>query len=199
MDTPSRVGTRRALFTPSTRSTKRQRTTYGSRATMKIPKSLLPEMKQYIGSLTNGSGSPREVERIPESMSQGLDANQFIGSKFTAKRLRVYYDFTGKLPTAAYRIVLYIPKDPSGAASIPFNSVAPVNTHEVTVLFDRVIPIHSSTCCGTFDVPMNVACEFNTGGTGVRKNNLSLGVFYGDLAGSSMAGSVQYSLWFTDA
>jgi len=192
---------KRNLFTTPSRA-KRQKTmgtVTCKSAPMKIPKSLLPETKQFTSSVVNeATGTDTCSDRIPIRMNQGNDSDQFIGSKFRIQRVRVHYDFTGLSLSRGHRIMLVIPKDPTGGSfPISSNVTNQVDTDEWTVLHDQLMSNDMGLRSGTFDWsgPLNV--EMNkTGSTPVR-NNLMLCAFSAG-NGVAMSARMGYSVWFTD-
>lgn len=199
----SSSGARRALvFDTPARPNKRARTTKPRRRTgpMRVPKSLLPEMKQHRRNNLTDASTNTAGHSIPLDITQGDGGNEFVGSKFRAKRLRVNYDFTDANPaTLGFRILVYIPKRPSeSTTSIPSSTVGQIDTHEYTVLFDRLVPNDASMKIGTFDVPMNILVELDATGTSVYRNDLRIGAFAVGL-GTTVRDDISYSLWYTDA
>ena len=192
---------KRNLFTTPSR-VKRQKTTGAmtrKSTTMQIPKSLLPETKQYIlGFEITQSTVNSTWSSIPTDMFQGDDASQFIGSKFRIQRIRVHYDYTGLAMDRGFRMMLVIPKDPSLTAPVPIGSeFDEVDTDQYTVLHDQLMSNDSSLRAGTFDWtgPLNV--EMNKSGVTPLRNNVFLYI-YSTGAGGLVQFRTKYAVWFTD-
>lgn len=163
---------------------------------MKIPRSLLPETKNYIGSLSNNTTSSA-YSSIPGDMSQGDDGSQFIGQKFRMTRLRVHYDFSQLPFSEACRVSVLIPKDPTTTPT-GLNAVSQWDTSVYTVLHDMLLPDSPETLAGTFDVVGPINVEMNSLGTGTLRNNIWI-YAHSASAGAAMAPKVTYQVWFTDA
>lgn len=202
-----------SLYDTPARPRKRARTTtlaprrlFGSvsRPRYRIPRSLLPEMKQFVKTQLFGANADEAYSSIPLDLTQGDDGNQFVGTKIRIKRLRVMYDFTGySTPTTtAIRISVVIPKDvnfPPAAGTIVSNRYTPINTHDYTVLHDRLVPLASGDYrVGQFDVTMNLPVEFSLGGTSVRKNDLIV-IAYSPGNGTAARAIMGYAVWYTDS
>lgn len=184
---------KRALFTTPSRSAKRVKRT---KTVMKIPRSLLPETKNYIGTLTNTATSSA-YSSIPLDMTQGDDGSQFLGQKFRMTRLRVNYDFSQLPFSEAVRVTVLIPKDPTTTPSI-LNAASQWDTSVYTVLHDMILPDAPEALAGTFDVVGPINVDMNSAGTSVLRNNIWIYCFSAS-AGTAMAPKVLYQLWFTDA
>lgn len=194
----------RNLFDTPMRPTKRRRITKTQRrgrpAPMRVPRYLLPEVKQFVRTFLTDFGTNNCESSIGVDMTQGDGGNEFVGHRIRALRLRVNYDLTGITPTSTgFRIVVLMPKRPSAPAlTVPTNTTDPIVTQTYTVLFERFIPNDPSSKVGTFDVPLNFNIELDGGGTTVQKNDLRIvGVAAGN--GSAMRLDIGYALWYTDA
>lgn len=193
------MSAKRALFTTPSRSNKRRKTTKKS-APMRIPKSLLPEMKQFTKDGLSASTN-YAYSSIYSDMTQGDDADDFIGSKFTLKRLRVIYDYSDLAASLSegVRISVVIPKNPSSLPTLT-NHIKVWDTQQFTVLFDRILPKDASMLAGTFDVTGPIHMEgINTGTTPLR-NNVHIYVHSAN-NGSNIGNVVRvsYQMWYTDA
>lgn len=192
------MSTRRALFTTPARPTKRRRTTPARRqAPMRIPKSLMPEMKQYYRNTLVTNGTSYAYSEIPLDMAQGDTSQNFDGAKFRIHRIRVNYDFSQASLSGGVRMMLIIPKDVSFNPTALISSARDqIDTNLHTVLFDRLVSDDLMTAAGTFDWkgPLNV--EMNVSGTAAQRNNVFLYV-YGNNAGLALRDDFSYSVWFT--
>lgn len=186
---------KRSLFNTPSRATKRRK---ASNATaMRIPRSLMPETRQFTQSATTGSFASYTSSVIPQDMMQGDGGSQFTGSKFRMTRLRVHYDYSNLTLTSGVRIIVYIPKDPSGGPLPIVNSTTPINTRQTTVLYDRLLPDDPSMLAGTFDVMGPINVEMNEAGTAALKNNITL-VVLSNGSGPALRNATSYAVWFTD-
>lgn len=174
---------------------------YQSRPAMRIPRSLLPEMKQYTKSfLTQGTATTAQ-SYIPQDMAQGDGSNEFVGHKFRVMRLRVHYDFSDAVvTTGGIRIVVYIPKNPSELTFPIGNNVSPIDTTRYTVLKDLQLPGDPSRLAGWFDVKGPINVELDLTGSVLRKNALGINVVSRDNQSSAtyLNNRTTYSLWYTD-
>lgn len=192
MSTPS---AKRSLFQTPTRAAKRRKAS-AKKPLMRIPKSLLPETKQFIkSSLTNGD-TDFAYSSIPTDMTQGDGGNEFLGAKFRIQRIRVFYDIDTTL-SKGVRIAVAIPKDPSGVVGVT-NEREAFNTHQDTVLYDMLLPNDPSCLSGTFDVVGPINVELNAAGTTPLRNNIQVYV-HSDNVGLTLTGDVGYCVWYTDA
>jgi len=154
------------------RSTKRRRVMTQT----KLPKALMPEMKQFVSSVSLTTGANTAYAVIPTLMASGTDGTQFVGSKFRIMRVRVYYDYTDVTITKGVRMVFGIPKDPSSAPLISTatstNSILPINLRGGTLLKEKFLKTDNSDLNGYFEWsgPLNV--EMSESGTFVFKNAL---------------------------
>lgn len=190
---------RRALFQTPQRPTKRRRMTK-KKAPMRIPKSMLPEMKQYTTTGLSASTNYAYLS-LYGSMTQGDGSDQFVGSKFTLKRFRFMYDYSdlSATLTEGVRISVVIPKDPSITPTIT-DHIDPWDTQNYTVLYDSVLPKDPSCLAGTFDVTGPIHMQGSSGGTSPLRNAVHLYVHSAGL-GSTLASPSRCSssVWFTDA
>lgn len=198
----------RSVYDTPVRPRKRARTTtlaprrlFGSvsKPSYRVPRSLLPEMKQFTRSSLTGSATDFAESQIITVMTQGDDGNQFVGTKITAKRLRVLYNYS-TLDAGAVRILVYIPKNPIEGTS-PFSDIhVPVDTHRFTVLYDRILNTRGgdAICSGHFDVKLNHQIETLLGGTSPIKNNIRIRV-HAVGNGATVQNNTGYALWYTDA
>jgi len=164
---------RRRLFSTPASSAKRRRVMTQT----KIPKSLQPELKQFVSDFAgfSTSGTNTAVSSIPIIMSQGDGGNQFIGSKFRIMRVRVYFDYSDVTTTSGIRLSLGIPKDPSDSVILDTTAAGtliPHNMRSVTMLKEMFLKTDGSNLNGymEWNGPLNV--EMNSGGTSPLKNNL---------------------------
>lgn len=199
MSTPS--ARRALLFDTPVRPAKRARVTKNSRKkTMRIPRSLLPEMKHFSANSLNASDTNHAESNLTSLIVQGDDFNQFIGSKFRFHRLRVNYDFTGVAGlTQGIRILLvrhhasYTPS-PTGWST---TNQQPDFNRDI-ILFDRMVPTDNSTRTGTFDVPLRMLVKkWSTGGVFNADVALSI-VVVSPSTGAAIQSRVGYTVWFTD-
>lgn len=188
--------TRRALvFDTPQRTPKRARMTPAKRK-MQIPKSLLPEMKQYTKPGLTSTGTNFAESSVLTDLSQADNSNAFIGAKFRAKRLRFNYSFENV--TGLSRVIIYIPKNPSAAfGAVITGPTEIVDTQLYTVLYERFVPADASTISGTLDVPMNIHCELDKFGLTPQRNDIRVFVFNSG-GGVARSGQCSYGLWFTD-
>lgn len=187
---------KRSLFQTPQRVTKRRRTTKRTQR-MKIPKFLLPETKQYIQSALTLSNASAAFSNICTDITQGNDADQFIGSKYRITRLRVNYDFSQVSLSEAVRISVLIPKN---ASSIPvlFSARDQWDTNLYTVLHDMILPDSPDTASGTFDVTGPINVEMDNDGTTPVRNSVYVYV-YSAGNGLVLRADFSYAFWFTDA
>jgi len=186
---------KRALFQTPTRRSKRVKTSTSMKTVMKVPKSMIPETKQYIASALAFSSSNYSYSSIPTDMSQGDSSEQFIGSKFRLMRLRVNYDWSALTLIEAVRISVVIPKDPT-TAPVLSSASRQWDTTAFTVLHDMLLPKDPAVAAGTFDVTGPINCEMNSTGTSPLRNNVYIYVHSGT-NGAALATDVTYSCWFT--
>jgi len=167
---------RRRLFTSPASSAKRRRVMTQTR----IPKSLQPEIKQFVNAITMGTvGANTATLSIPIYMNQGNDGDEFVGSKFRILRVRVFFDYTDVITTSGIRMALGIPKDPSATTVLTNASdgtVVPHNMRQVTMLKEMFLKTDGSNLNGYMEWlgPLNV--EMNDTGNTPLKNNLILQV-----------------------
>jgi len=167
---------RRRLFTSPASSAKRRRVMTQTR----IPKSLQPEIKQFVNAITMGTvGANTATLSIPIYMNQGNDGDEFVGSKFRILRVRVFFDYTDVTTTSGIRMALGIPKDPSATTVLTNASdgtVVPHNMRQVTMLKEMFLKTDGSNLNGYMEWlgPLNV--EMNDTGNTPLKNNLILQV-----------------------
>jgi len=172
---------------------------------MRVPKSLLPEMKfRYI----QGIPSPltdTAVLSISSLIGIGGQSNQRIGSKVRIQRIRVTYDYSHFTPESAIRMSLVIPKTDSDAPVLTV-SCQPWDTQFFTVLKDMMIAPSAGSLIqentqGFMDFvgPINVDYSV-VGGTGrVLRNNVYLSIFAQGFAIEAAAiRSTSVSVWYTD-
>lgn len=162
---------------------------------MTIPRSLLPETKQFTKSALTSSLTSNAYSTIGADITQGDSSAQIIGSKFRIKRLRVMYNFNSV--TQPSRIVVYISKRPSQSPSVVNNMTTALDTNLYTVLYERLIPDDSAYQVGTFDVPMNLQVELDVNGAVVYKNDIRICV-YSLSNGTNVQSNCGYSIWYTD-
>lgn len=195
VSTPTRTKRRLDFSTP--RSSKKGR----AAPRMRVPRSLLPEVKQYIRpALTNGPpGGTTASSLITTDMSQGDASNQFIGSKFRIKRIRVHYDFSDIASvTEGFRISVVLSKNASLAIPGLANSVSPWDTNQIRVLHDLQLSSALEHRAGTFDVTGPFLCTTNFAGTQPITNNIQVQARnFGKAA--DMATRMSYTVWYTDA
>lgn len=190
------MSAKRALFTTPSRSTpKRRRITPQTRQVMRIPRSLLPETKQFIRSILTGTTNTA-YSSIYQDMSQGDDGTQFVGTKFRMLRLRVMYDFSQLSLTEGVRMSVVIPKNPSVVPSL-LSAITPWDTQQYTVLFDRIVGDDTSLVTGTFDVKGPITLEGDSSGFTPLRNNVIV-YFQSASSGANLASKVNYQMWFTD-
>lgn len=193
------MSAKRSLFTTPTRTPKRRRTASSKKSTtMKIPRSLLPETKQFIQTNSMSSVTNGAYQSIPGAMTQGDLGDDYTGSKFRIKRLRVYYDFTQLTLTDAVRISVVIPKV-AGSLGLPLVNVDPWDTDSYTVLHDMLLPDAQECLAGTFDVTGPINVELNKTGLPTRNDIFVVAVSAGSGAAIANIGVMRYCLWFTDA
>jgi len=185
---------KRALFQTPTRRSKRAKTTT-MKTVMKVPKSMQPEMKQFIaGNLASAAGNSA-YSSIPGDMTQGDASTQFDGSKFRVARLRVNYNWSGVTLSDAVRVSVVIPKDPTTVPAL-VQSRDQWDTTTYTVLHDMLLSRDPSQAAGTFDVTGPINVEMNSGGTAALRNNIYIYV-HSTGQGSALAFDMSYSVWFT--
>lgn len=189
---------KRSLFQTPTRASKRSKTSKSSTksTTMKIPRSLMPETKQYVSSILSSATTNYAYASIPSSISQGDDGNDFIGSKFRISRIRVNYDFSQLSLTSGVRVSVVIPKDPS-TYPILTSTIQQWDTQTYTVLHDMILPDSPDTATGTFDVTGPINVHMSSAGSTPLRNNVYLFV-YSTGNGSALQTDFSYSVWFTD-
>ena len=165
---------RRRLFTSPASAAKRRRVMTQT----SIPKSLQPELKQFVTSTgLIATSTNAAVLSIPTSMSQGNDGDQFDGSKFRITRVRVFFDYSDVTTTSGIRLALGIPKDPSSTTILDVGTsgtVIPHNMRQVTMLKQMFLKTDGSNLNGymEWNGPLNI--EMNDTGNSVLKNNLTL-------------------------
>jgi len=189
---------KRALFQTPSRSSKRTKTMTARRGATRIPKSLMPEMKQTVAATLTTNTSNYAYSSIPLDLAQGDTSKNFDGAKFRIARIRVMYDFLGVTGFLAegVRVSVIIPKDPTFIPVGPVTTHSPWGTDEYTVLYDALLPADSATSAGTFDVTGPINCEMNSTGTASLRNNVY--VFVQSVGnGSSLKSDFSYSVWFT--
>lgn len=167
---------------------------------MKIPRSLLPELKQFARAGLANTTTNYAWASIYTDMIQGDASNQFLGRGFRLKRLRIFYDYSQLALSEGVRISVVIPKATFGAVVPLVNHIDPYNPNQSTVLFDRILPDAAEVLAGTFDVigPINV--EGDTTGVNVRRNDVQIYVHSasnGTNIGSTV--NIAYQMWYTDA
>lgn len=198
----------RSVYDTPARPRKRARTTtlaprrlFGSvsKPSYRVPRSLLPEMKQYTVTALGFGDQDYASSSVIQDMTQGDDGNQFVGTKITAKRLRVLYNYSN-FTAGAVRMLVYIPKDASDG-NPPVSAIHhPVDTHRHTVLYDRILNTRGGDAIlsGHFDVKLNHQIETLLGGTTAVKNNIRIFV-YSAGNGLIVRTITAYALWYTDA
>lgn len=194
------MSARRALFVTPVRPTKRRRLAppRRRRPPPRIPKSMLPEMKNFRSGTLSTSGSNYAYSSISNTIVQGDDGNDYIGSKYRMHRIRVMYDYSQLSLTSAVRLMLVITKDPSTTpTAILSSATTPVDPHSYTVLHDMLLPDSPDALAGTFDWtgPLNVEMS-QIGGT-VLRNNVWL-LAYSTSNGTNISSKTSFSVWFTD-
>lgn len=197
---------RALLFDTPMRPTKRMRTSKSRRSRpMRLPRSLLPEMKQFTASQLTSSTTGFASSSVATDMNQGTLGSEFVGKTFRVKRLRLYYDMAKSTPTgydgSAIRLFVYISKRPGTVLTSPLvgSSVDPVDGEFFTVFADRIVPTGENTNAGTIDVKMNLPIDTGDNGTFVYRNDLRVAIFAnGATSGSTLNTNVGYTVWFTD-
>jgi len=190
---------KRALFQTPSRTAKRTKTMTTRRAATRIPKSLMPEMKQFIPGIALIATSTNAAwGSIPTSLTQGDNSANFDGSKFRIARIRVMYDFSTLVGSATegVRISVVIPKDPTAGMSFPANAHTPWDTTSQTVLHEILLPRDLATSAGTFDVTGPINCELNSTGTTPLRNDVNV-VAQSAFQGAPLTSCVSYAVWFT--
>jgi len=184
--------TKRRLFgTPGT--PKRRKTT--AKVVARIPKALLPEVKQYsVGTLSSDDGSSRAWTSIPVDMSQGDASSQFDGSKFRIAKIRVYYDYSHLAFTSGIRLVVVVPKDVSTTPNIISKNA--IDTNTTTVLYDRLMSPDPANLAGYFDITGPINVSMNTTGTACLRNAVHIHV-YSAANGPALRTATAYAVWFT--
>jgi len=184
--------TKRRLFgTPGT--PKRRKTT--AKVVARIPKALLPEMKQFIvGNLSSDDGTSRAWSSIPVDMSQGDASSQFDGSRFRIAKIRVYYNYTQISLTDAIRLSVVIPKDVSATPSTTGDN--PWDTNINTVLYDKFVSHDLLNQAGYFDVTGPINVDMSTTGTSCLRNAVHIHVS-STSKGNNMRFNTAYAVWFT--
>lgn len=192
-DTPRRPPKRARLSSPMA---PRRLFTNRARPNYRVPRSLLPEMKQHSSDVMATFGTDHCYTHVFNAMTQGDSASQFIGNKIRAKRLRVMYDYS-TFTSGAARIVVTIPKlSTSTLTGVVVDCHTPVPTDLHTVLMDRVINLKSGDLNnGQFDIKLNM--EMIRIGANAYRNDLLIHVFS---PGNGAAARVitGYALWYTD-
>lgn len=184
-----------ALASRTSKRRRKMRTSY-----RRIPRSLLPEMKQFL-SLTSFSvlNADCATQKVAGSIAQGDGGNQFIGSKIRGYRLRILYDYSNLTLTDAVRLSVVIPKDP-GATAFVNDVVEPWESNDFTVLYDTVLANDPSQLSGIVDItgPWNI--EYSVNPAIVRRNDIAVVVFSAGAATNLASSSnIRYTLWYTDA
>jgi len=156
-----------------------------------IPKSLMPELKQFIRTGALSSIFNSAYTSVPVSMGAGTSGVAFLGSKFRIERVRVYYDYSGITVTEGIRMALGIPKDPSNLTILETganSTTLPANMRKVTILKERFLKTDGSDLNGFLEWkgPLNV--EMDDAGAVALKNNLIFQVNSAN-AGSDLAAS----------
>lgn len=188
---------KRSLFQTPTRSTKRRRTTPTTKrsAPMRIPRALMPEVKQYSATALTTAGANQARHNILTNMTQGTGSDQYLGSRIRMKRLRVHYDYSDLSLTHGVRLLVVIPKQTT--FGLPANQLSPIDTNEFTVLYDLLLPNDPSVLAGTFDVVGPINMEWDNANN-VKKNGIHV-IATSVGAGSGLASRTSLSMWFTDA
>lgn len=185
---------KRRLFTTPTKAKRRKTTT-----TMRVPKSLLPETKQYTKTMLTGSSTDYTFSHVPDDMIQGYFGNEYVGSKFKIQRLKINYDWTAQVSTmtSGIRMVVGICKDPSVAAHDHVTGVtAQIDHRAVTVLAERYFQPTLDDCCGSIDLKLPLNVEMSSTGSNVMKNNVFI-IFYCPGKGTALKTLITYSSYFT--
>lgn len=185
--------TKRSLFQTPQRPSKRARTSKNSR-TMRIPRSLLPEVKQDIVSALTTNSTNYAYSQISAAIGQGDASGERIGNKIRILRMRFNYDFSQLSLTGGVRILVTIPKDPS----IPFVGIGVIGqtySATTTVLHDLLLPDDPSVLAGTFDVVGPINVEYN--GSTVFRNNVNITV-ESPGNGANLKNAISYTTWYTD-
>lgn len=194
MSTPT---AKRSLFQTPTRAAKRRKAS-AKKPSMRIPRSLLPETKQYLQSSLTNATTNAAYSFIPIDMTQGVQSTQFLGSKFRISRIRVFYDVDSSITlTKGVRISVLMNKDPSSTPSLS-SELIPWDTTSNTVVHDMFLPNDPGLRTGTFDVvgPFNV--EMSTTGSNCQRNNLTVWIQSAGV-GAALRTQVSYAVWYTDA
>jgi len=163
---------RRRLFTSSASAAKRRRVMTQT----KIPKALMPELKQFVTFSSLPSTANSAQVSIPSVMGQGDSGTAYDGSKFRIARVRVFFDYSDVTTTRGIRLALGIPKDPSDTtilSNLAGNCTSePANMRQVTMLKEMFLKTDNSNLNGYMEWsgPLNV--EMNASGTTPLKNNL---------------------------
>lgn len=195
------LSVKRSLFQTPTRVTKRRRitprSTMSRRMPMRIPKSILPETKNFVQNNLTNTTTNICYSSIPTDMTQGDGGNEFIGKKFRVLRIRVNYDFSQLTVTEAVRFSVLINKDPS-TFNLLINARDQWDTADRTILYDMILPDSPDTAAGTFDVVGPINVELNQIGNIPLRNNI---IIYAHSAGNgvALAGDITYQVWYTDA
>ena len=162
---------RRRALTQSGTSAKRRRVMTQT----KIPKALMPELKQFVSSVNLINTVNSAQCSIPLYMSQGNDGDQFLGSKFRILRVRLYFDYSDVTLTNGIRMVFGIPKDPSDTLLLTnlgsINTVEPANMRRVTILKEMFLKTDGSNLNGYMEWSGPINVEMNDTGISVLKNN----------------------------
>lgn len=165
---------------------------------MKIPRSLIPETKQFYRDSLQSLGTDYSYSVITSDMSQGDAGSQFLGSHMRVMRVRVYYDFSDYV-TALFegvRLSLYIPKNPTGVVA-QANARDPWDKHLVTPLHEILLPKDASALTGVFDWTGPVNVEFDAAGIGALRNALVLQVCSTGNA-TNLGSRLSYVVWYTE-
>lgn len=189
---------KRSNYHAPLRDTKRSKRSPKKFQRTKIPRSLMPETKQYFqDSLTNPSIN-YAYSVITSDMSQGDSGSQFIGSHMRVLRIRCYYDFSDYTASLfeGVRLSLYIPKNPTGIIA-QNNARDPWDKHLVTPLHEMLLPRDTAALTGVFDWTGPVNVEFDSAGTGALRNALVLQVTSNG-SGVNLASRLSYVVWYTE-
>lgn len=190
------MSAKRALFTTPSSRTKRRKATPRSKPRMSIPRSLLPETKQFSGAASVVLNTNVTCQQLTAAMTQGDRGDEFSGSKWRMLRMRIFYDFSQLSLTEGVRMSVVIPKDPNVTPSLT-SAIAQWDTRSTTVLFDRLVGDDTALVTGTFDVVGPINVELNQGGTGALRNNIWI-YFHSANSGTAMSSKNTFSVWYTD-
>ena len=156
----------------------------------RIPKAMLPELKQFVSTANLTSGTDEAYVSIPSIMNPGTGGDDFEGSKFRIARVRVYYDYTDVASTSGIRMALGMPKVSTATTILPtgatLGTVRPANLRSTTIVKEKFLKTDGSDLNGYMEWtgPLNV--EMNGPGNGIFKNNLIFQV-NSDGVGASLA------------